>query len=389
MARPSSVQSAASLTAHEMSDETRRALTAFALHDAGGATTARGTAEAVIGDDDLRVGPVTLSFLDAEAMRSGDYRIELDCWPSGTLVLSQLGRRFETFAAELGRSRSLARVAGLLAHGISMPEVFSGAVLDSGAARPAEFQVFQTHVTIVPADDDPWQLPLGALLAVEASDDPPAVVLQSRNGGNSVLGRLARRRDEFRRIVAEQRHAQGQLLAALTGSTAFADGLGVARAQLSGFDSMVAQWSAPARAWCAAALLDQARGGEPRFGLVQLLDLDSDSMESPSALPERWASFLLVPVGSLTVLEILAGPSAATYVFDAPIEAVNQDLQLLHFRRGALALQGRDAELTPQNPWRLALRRLEPLRRLRAATRARIIHNEGWSAALPTALSQG
>ena len=120
-----------------MSDETRRAPAAFALHDAGGAITAQGTAEAVIGDDDLRVGPVTVAFLDADALRAADYRIELDCWPAGTLVLSQLGRRFDTFSAELRRSRNQARVAGLLAHGISMPEVFPGAVLDGGTARPA------------------------------------------------------------------------------------------------------------------------------------------------------------------------------------------------------------------------------------------------------------
>ena len=46
------------------------------------------------------------------------------------------------------------------------------------------------------------------------------------------------------------------------------------------------------------------------------------------------------------MLEILAGPSAATYVFEAPIEDVNRDLQLLHFRRGALALTEAEAELT-------------------------------------------
>ena len=103
-------------------------------------------------------------------------------------------------------------------------------------------------------------------------------------------------------------------------------------------------------------------------------------------MPERWASFLLVPAGSLTVLEILAGPSAATYVFAAPMVDVNRDLQLLHFRRGALALSGKDAEPAAGNAWRLALRKLEPLGRLRAATRARLIHSEGWAGALARAL---
>lgn len=370
-----------------MSDETRRARAAFALTDAAGAIAAQGTAEAVIGDDDLRVGPVTVSFLDADVLRSADYRIELACWPSGALALTQLGRRFETFSMELRRSRSQARVAGLLAHGISMPVLFSAAVLVNGAARPAECQVYQTHVTIVPTDDDPWQVPLGAMTSVETSDDPPAVVLTERSGSRTVVGHLARRRDEFFRAVSGSRNAQGQLLADLTGSNLFADGLGLTRGEVRGFDAMLTQWCAPARRECAAALLRLVRDGEPRLGLVQLLDPDAESMAAGSALPEGWASFLLVPAGRLTVLEILAGPSAATYVFEAPIEEVNRDLQLLHFRRGALALTAAEAELTPLNPWRLALRRLEPLRRLRAATRARIIHNEGWHGAIVRALA--
>ena len=211
-----------------MSDETRRAPAAFVLTDGTGATTTQGEATAVIGDDGLQVGPVTVAFLDADAMRVADYRIEIDCWPSGRLILTQLGRRFDTFAAELLRSRNMARVAGLLAHGITLPELFEGALLRM-APRTAACQVYQTHVTIVPTDGDPWQLPLGGLSAVERQDEPPAVVFQATNGQRTTVGRLGRKRDEFYRAVTEQRDAQGELLAAFTGSSAFADGLGVAR----------------------------------------------------------------------------------------------------------------------------------------------------------------
>ena len=119
---------------------------------------------------------------------------------------------------------------------------------------------------------------------------------------------------------------------------------------------------------------------------MQLLDPDADATEPLPELPQNWASFLLVPVGPLTVLEILAGPSAATYVFEGAIQDVNRDLQLLHFRRAALALRGEEAELAPGNSYRLALRKLEPLQRLRAATRARIIHNDDWAGGLAKAL---
>jgi hypothetical protein len=129
-----------------------------------------------------------------------------------------------------------------------------------------------------------------------------------------------------------------------------------------------------------------ARGGEPRLGFVRLLDPEGDHAAPAQPLPEHWSSFLLVPAGKLVVLEVLAGPSAATYVFEGAVEDVNRDLQLLHFRRGPLALNETQAAITPDNPYRLALRKLEPLKRLRAATRARIIHNDGWLAAMSAAL---
>jgi hypothetical protein len=94
-----------------------------------------------------------------------------------------------------------------------------------------------------------------------------------------------------------------------------------------------------------------------------------------------------VPAGNRCAMEILAGPAAATYVFSMPADAVNRDLQALHFRRAPLALTQEQAEVTPVNPYRLALRRLEPLQRLRAATTSRLIHNDGWAQALRQALA--
>lgn len=360
-----------------MGEETRRAPAAFTLTDAAGAVTARDQAEAVIDDDGLSVGAITVPFLDADTLHAADYRIEIGCWPGGTLVLTQLGRRFDSFAAELRRSRNQARVAGLLAHGVTLPTVFPGAVLGHGAARPVECQVYDTHITLVPEDGDPWQVPVGALMGVELEDDPPAVALPTADG-STVIGQLARRRDEFHRTVTARRQTQARLLESLTGTPEFADGRGIERPRVPRFGALLEQWTVPDRAECAAAILDVVRGGEPRLGFVQLLDPDAEARERLPGMPEHWASFLLVPVGRLTVLEILAGPGAATYVFEDPIESVNRDLQSLHFRRAALALRGKDAEPLPGNPYRLALRRLEPLKRLRAATRARLVHDGGW-----------
>ena len=149
---------------------------------------------------------------------------------------------------------------------------------------------------------------------------------------------------------------------------------------------MVERYTAPSRAACAETLIAAATD-DARIGFVQLLDPDGETLAPPSPLPERWGAFLLVPIGGLTALEIVAGPAAATYVLRAPIDEVNRDLQLMHFRRAPLALTEEQAIPTATHPHRLALRRLEPLRRLRACTVGRLVHNEGWEEALRRVIS--
>jgi hypothetical protein len=363
--------------------ESRRASAAFALSDASGAVVQAGNAEAVIGDEALSVGPVTVSFLDADRLVASDYRIDLELWPNGKLQLSQLGRRFDTFTAELRRVRNLARVGGLLAHGITMPECFSGAVLSGNTAHPADFQLYDTHVTVVPRHDDPWQVPLGSVTDVRAQNDPPGVVLET-TAHSVVLGQLARQREAFEGAILERREAQRRLLADLTGHASFSDGWGISRNEIPEFENFVARFTAPERTASRDALLAHATNAA-RLGFVQLLDPDQNALAC-EALPDHWGAFLLAPIGSLTVLELLAGPAAATYVFRSTIERVNHDLQLLHFRRAPLALTAEQAELTSSNPHRLALRRLEPLKRLRASMTARLIHNDGWEHAFRGAL---
>lgn len=370
-----------------MNDDTRRARAQWRLEDARGASLGHGEAEAVIDGDGLHVGTVSAAFLDADELRAADYRIELGLWPSGRLSLSALGRRFDTFAASLRSARNRARVAGLLAHAPAPPEVFSGTLLQSAAAEPVELLVFATHLTIVPDAGDPWQIPLGALDDVSLVEDPPGVALLAADA-HTRIGGLGRRRDTFRASVLGQRDAQAQLLARYTGRRGFADGLGLPRDRVSDFEALLGHCSSPERLEGAQRLLGLASGDEPRIGFVQLLDRDAELLQARVELPENWASFLLVPVRDRVAFEILSGPSAATYVFEGRIDALNRDLQQLHFRRAALALSDAAAVITPENPHRLALRRLVPLQRLRAATRARVIHDERWSDALGSALAR-
>ncbi len=262
-----------------------------------------------------------------------------------------------------------------------MPEVFEGTLLPPhGASGPAEIQVYDTHLTLAPQDSDPFQVPFGALKGVRVQDDPPAVLLEANEGARA-LGLLVRQRDACRDAIVARLDAHARVLSDLTGQDDFADGLGVPRARVRDFAGLVERYAASSRAPCAASLIAAATD-DPRIGFVQLLDPDGETLSPPSPLPERWGAFLLVPIGGVAVLEVVAGPAAATYVFRAPIDEVNRDLQLMHFRRASLALTDEQAALTPTDPHRLALRRLEPLRRLRACTVARLVHNEGWGEGL-------
>jgi hypothetical protein len=206
-----------------------------------------------------------------------------------------------------------------------------------------------------------------------------------RNASLTIIGQLGRRRDACEAAIVERREAQRRLLADVTGQTGFSDGWGLAQSEIRDFEQVLERFSAPDRAAGCRVLLSAATTPS-RLGFVQLLDPDRERLSSPAPLPENWAVFLLVPVGALTVLEIIAGPAAATYVFRGEIDVVSSDLQLLHLRRAPLALTAEQAQLTPSNPHRLALRRLEPLRRLRSITAARVIHNDGWNEALNVAI---
>jgi hypothetical protein len=363
----------------------RQASGQYALLDDGGAVVEHGAGAAQVDDDRLTIGPLVIAHLDADALRAGDHRLEIDRWPGGRIVVTGLGRRFDTFARELAQARNRARVAGVLAHGLGAPEIYDGAALDGPSPGRAEIHVYDTHVTIVPETGLPWQVPFGALTAVEPIETPPGVVLRGASTATT-LGWLARRRDACLASLTDRVHAQRRLLTTLTGQDAFADGLGVARSGVSDFDRTVARFTAPARAGSAREVLASA-DAEPRVGFVALLDPDDDTLEPPTPLPGHWASFVLAPVRGRTVLEILAGPSAATYVFRSPIDEVNRDLQVLHFRRAPLALRDAEARLTPDNPLRLALRAVEPLRRLRDRLAARVVHDDGWAAAFRDAVA--
>jgi hypothetical protein len=63
----------------------------------------------------------------------------------------------------------------MLAHGIVAPRVFVGEWVHEGKPEQVEIQVYQTHITIVPSSQDPFQVPLGTLVSIDGSESPSTV----------------------------------------------------------------------------------------------------------------------------------------------------------------------------------------------------------------------
>lgn len=366
-------------------EETRRALCAFEAEGIADAP-AHGEGEARIDDEGVSVGGLRVEFLDVDVLTDERRVLTLGLHPAGTLRISMLARRHETFTKALGEARDSARVLGLLAHGLGIPEAFEGAILEPGPAREARLLVWPTHVAVVPAGADPFQVPLGGVTDVRFTEGTWEVVLDAP-GGPFHFGRLARRTDAFARSVRAARAAMLERCASASGTRLFADGRAVAASVLgSDFERLLEAWSAPERLEGAREIVRRAGRERSAIGLAELLDPDEEGLAAKAELPENTAAFLLAEVRGRTVLELLSGPSAATYVFRGTRAGIAADLAALHFRRRGLALS-RAEEIGPAGrPYRLALRRLEPLKRLRAATRARIVHDARWSDSLAMAL---
>ena len=366
-------------------DETRRALCSFETEGPGGALS--GESEALVDDDGVTVGGVRVGFRDADTFSDERRVLTLGLHPSGQLRLSMLARRHETFARALAEARDAARVRGLLAHGLGVPERFDGAVLEPGPASDARLLVWPTHVTVVPVGSDPFQLPLGSVDDVRFVEGTWEVVLATRTG-TFHFGRLARRTDAFARAVRKARTAMLERCARASGTRLFADGRAVPATDLdTGFERLLVSFSAPERLDGAREIVKRAGRDSCALGLAELLDPDDEGLAAREELPENTAAFLLAHAGGLVVLELLSGPAAATYVFRGTPTAIAGDLAGLHFRRRGLALSDTEVRGPAGRPYRLALRRLEPLKRLRAATAARVIHDGGWGEALSKALA--
>ena len=393
--------------------------------DSAGQAVSSGDAEFRLYSDRLQIAPrasapFDVEFLDVDAVTSADYAIELTLPPEGKLKLEKLGRLWESFSAALLDARDDAVLRGALAHGLAEKSRFDGAAADSDPPKTAWLRVYPTHLAVVPRGGLPFQVPWGAVEEILLDSADYAVVLRSA-AATRRIGRLARKTEAFQRACEEARREQQERIVLavtphlpalspiasrrLTG--AFQDGAGVAQSVLEAaapgaFGGLLERLASGERLERARRLVELSRPGEARVGVVELLDAEgspgggdeeSDTPEGHAPLGENLAAFLLAPIASApaVALELLCGPSAATYVFRAGeggIAAINADLQAIHFRRAVLALTQAQAAGPAGRSYRLALRAVPEVARLRSSILGRIIHGRGdFAASLQSALA--
>lgn len=411
-----------------------RATGEHTLADSAGKAVSDGQAEFRLFADRLQVAPRTqvpfdVEFLDVDAVRSADYSITLSLWPEGRLVLQKLGRLWESFAAALLDARDDAAIHGVLAHGLVEKARFDGAIADAESPVAAWLRLYPTHLAAMPRGGLPLQVPWSTVEEVRFEASSYSVTLRA-GATTHRIGQLARRTEAFRNSCEEARREQQERIVLavtphlpslspvasrrLTG--AFQDGLGVAKSVLEAaasgsFDGLLERLASGERLERARRLATASHPGLARVGIVELLDAEepanrgSGEDEATAAsegqmrpLGENLAAFLITPIAAAPVvaLELLCGPAAATYVFQAPagdpadgLAAINADLQTIHFRRAVLALSESQAAGPAGRPYRLALRAVPAVARLRAATLSRIAHGSGdFETALGQAISR-
>jgi hypothetical protein len=92
--------------------------------------------------------------------------------------------------------------------------------------------------------------------------------------------------------------------------------------------------------------------------------------------------FVLAPVGDLLAVEATDTDDRATYIFRTDdVERLNAVLVLTTFRREVYSLP--DDQL---GRWATAVRVLEPVRWLRGALAARVVHDDSWADKVRAAL---
>lgn len=372
--------------------------------------------------------PFRLDFDDMDAVSAeGDLGITLALAGGLKLRLSKLGTRRDALLRELRAAWREHAVDRLRLGEATSPVRFDADVTRGGQTSPAEVRVYSTRITVLPERGEPFAQTLGSVTGVVFDDASYAVNFTAPDGDWSA-GKLGKQTQPFQRLIEERRgalHTRGgkalaQLLpgydsltlrriGALLPDAAVASASALDAIKPGTFGALAkAAAATPALQKSLAELQKRAASGESAVCIAESRSPSDTEAEEPEPQPEGDEPAEAIPPnpalegrtiglvfplagGKVLAVEVGGHAGKATYLFRANGTTPKQllaDWAQLDFKREPIYLAEDKLCSGPHGSWRMALRRSEPLQRLRAAYLGRLAHGANWSANLDKQLQK-
>jgi hypothetical protein len=364
--------------------------------------------------------PFRLDLDDVDGvLEDGPLAIRLALAGGLALELTKLGRQRDALLRELRGAWRTHAVDRLRLGEAEAPQRFEAEVTRAGATSPAEVRVFGTRLAVVTDAGAAFAQPLGSLTAVKFDEGAYAVELTAAEGAWRIA-KLGKQTQPFLRLLEDRRAALHRragtalqlLLPSLDSLTlrrlgallpdggvataaaldAIKPGTFAALARVAAVTpalkksiGALQKSAAPGAAVCIAELREPEEDAEPDVELEAASEEEAPAPPNPGL--EKRAVGLIFPLAGGRALAVEVGGHAgkATYVFRGGAEqagALLADWAQLDWKREPIYLGEDKLCAGPHGSWRMALRRSEPLKRLRAAYLGRVKHDGTWQANL-------
>ena len=366
--------------------------------------------------------PLAFDLGDIDALKRGDWDLELTLYTGKKVTLRQFGPAFGRMADELTAAWRDRIVRCLLLEDLEEAGRFNGSAgLGDSRPQPAEIRIYKSNIAVLPVEGAPIQWRLADVDSI--SFDPAAYTITVLSEGRKlVFSKLAKKTDEFASTLQgafDGLHTQSadvlhktfpfldpdrlqRLLTVMPeGRSVSLDAIGSVHPKMAA--AFLARAVSPAHRPYFDALQKRAANGSVMAGF-KFIRADDEEAEEPEPASEAPAAnadssaqeesplffWFFFPLDKLLAWEATTKSGRATYFFRAnsDVASLTRGLALVNFRREPVYLPDDSLEQQPRfHRYAIGARKLPDLRALRAAFAGRAMHStlEKWSAQVDAA----
>jgi hypothetical protein len=357
-----------------------------------------GQGKAAIGDDSLSISPesgppMLIPLRDILEMAPADYKVTLTI-PSGKLVLSSLGYKYEDFVRELCAKRSELILKDMLGNQkMVMGHVkaeYALAAGGGGSKGACEARVYETALVVMPERSDPLRMPFCEM--TEARKEGFSIMVSGEYGEKLALSMMGRMLDPFMKALNDSMGAlwlQAENIlkdvapglgpdALQKAAGLMRDGVAARRKDLDGISPSI--WAGLVKK------LEAAGMGEQYSTLEGMSVKEQMCIGLKKGLSGDEYIWFLAPFREKGVMAMEATSEEsgrATYLFRVEgkgegalleaIKTINRCMIAMNFRREPIYAEEDDPA------YRFSIARLPQLRKLRSLFIKRVAHTEGWA----------